>query len=224
MKLVGYDVESSIKAGELELPEVLIGVVGRSETERNGRLMEAFIEPAVELSPDGQRLAIVHADTDRITLVDAHSLTVEKTFSLGRPIGILNWFGFAPTPASQGTIRHGVFSADGQHLYVFSQEVWLESADAPVTRGTRGLWVVDLSQERVMADALLEYQIQWVQPAPDGTVYVFGTTYETLGPYEVRASSPSMLWRLDALTLEILAAREFTGYQGGRLIAAQPTR
>jgi hypothetical protein len=192
--------------------------------------MEAFIEPAVALSPDGQRLAIVHADADRITLVDARSLTVEKTFSLGHSMGILDWFGFAPTPAShadgemQGTIRHGVFNVDGRHLYVFSQEVWLEPAAVPTTSGTRGLWLVDLAQERVVAEALPEYQIQWVQPAPDGTVYVFGTTDETLGPYEVRASSTSMLWRLDALTLEILAAREFTGYQGGRLVAASKNR
>jgi hypothetical protein len=40
---------------------------------------------------------------------------------------------------------------------------------------------------------------------------------------EIRPTSPSLLWRLDALTLETLAQREFTGYQGGRLVPAQPS-
>ncbi|HEX9923871.1 MAG TPA: hypothetical protein VGD99_14535, partial [Anaerolineae bacterium] len=86
----------------------------------------------------------------------------------------------------------------------------------------RGLWLVDLTQGDIVAEALPEFQIQWVRPAPDGTVYVFGTTDERMAPYEIRQTSPSRLWRLDALTLETLAQREFTGYQSGWLVLAQP--
>lgn len=114
-----------------------------------------------------------------------------------------------------GTIRQAVFSSDGRHLYVFSQEVRPEFEDPP---SERGLWVVDLTQQRLVAEALPDYQIQWVRPAPDGTVYAFGTTDERLLPYEIRTTSPSMLWRLDGGTLEILAERSFKGYRGGWLV------
>jgi hypothetical protein len=73
----------------------------------------------------------------------------------------------------------------------------------------------------MLAEALLGYQIQWLEPAPDGTVYVFGTAVTDLGPYEIRPSAPCMLWRLDGLSLEILAERAFPGYMGGRVVAAQ---
>ena len=69
-----------------------------------------------------------------------------------------------------------------------------------------------------MAEALPESQIQWVRPAPDGTIYVFGTTDRRLLPYEIRSTSPSMLWRLDGRTLEILAERAFTGYRQGWIV------
>jgi hypothetical protein len=217
MRIVAYDVESGLRAGEVELPGVFIGGEG---IERNGQLVEEFLEPAVVLSPDGGRLAIVHADSDKITLIDARSLTVEKGISLGPGVNLWELLGFAPAIAHakgemQGTIRQAVFSPDGQRLYVFTQEIVPAAADAPEERG---LWLVDLEQGDIAAQALPEYQVQWLRPAPDGTVYAFGTTDERLLPYEIRSTSPSMLWRLDGLTLEILAERAFTGYRRGVLV------
>ena len=217
MHIAAYDVESGLKAGEVELPEVF---TGGSEMKRDDQPVETFLEPAVVLSPDGQRLAIFHADTEKITLIDAHSLTVEKSFSLRRSTNLWGWLGLAPAVAQakgemQGTIRHATFNSDGQYLYVFSQEVWVRPEDAPTERG---LWVVDLEQGSIVAEALLEYQIQWVRPAPDGTVYVFGTTDKRLLPYEIRSTSPSMLWHLDGRALEILAERPFTGYRQGWIV------
>jgi hypothetical protein len=221
MRIVAYNVESGIKAEELELPQVLIGGENSDQIIKSQPVW-VFFEPTLVISPDGQRLAAVHADADEITLVDAHSLTVENTFSLRRDTNLWDWFGLAPAPAhakgeAQGTIRHAAFSFDGQHLYVFSQEVWVKLEDAPAERG---LWLVDLAQEQIVAEALPDYQIQWLRPVPDGTVYAFGTTDERLLPYEIRTTSPSMLWRLHGRTLEILAERPFTGYQGGRIVLA----
>lgn len=221
LRLVAYDLESGEKAAEVELPEVLIG--GR-QTERtvNDQPVWAFLEPAVVLSPDGRQLAVVHADTAKVTLIEAQSLTVERTFALNRRTGLLDWFAPAVAQAkgpSEGTIRQAVFSPDGQYLYVFSQEFWVRPEDAPARQG---LWLVDLTRGDLVAEALPEFQIQWVRPAPDGSVYVFGTTDEQMAPYEIRQTSPSILWRLDALTLETLAQREFTGYQSGRLVLIFP--
>lgn len=94
--------------------------------------------------------------------------------------------------------------------------------DLPASKIVKpGIFSADGSIGVITAEALTAYQIQWIEPAPDGTIYVFGTTETDLGPYEIRPSSPSMLWRLDALTFEILAEREFPGYRGGRVVRAQ---
>ena len=217
MRIVAYDVESGRRAGEVELADVLVGGKG---PERDGQVVEEFLEPAVALSPDGRRLAVVHADTDEITLIDAGSLSVEKSFSMRPGVNLWELLGFVPAIAHakgemQGTIRQAVFSADGQRLYIFSQEIVPEAAGPPEERG---LWLVDLEQEGIIAEALAEYQIQWLRPAPDGSVYAFGTTDERLLPYEIRSTSPSKLWRLDGLTLEILAERASTGYRRGVVV------
>ena len=217
MRIVAYDVESGQRAEEVELADVLVGGKG---IERDGQLVQEFLEPAVVLSPDGRRLAVVHADTDEITLIDARSLSVEKSFSLRPGKNLWELLGFTPAIAHakgemQGTIRQAVFSSDGQRLYVFTQEIVPEAADPPEERG---LWLVDLEREVIAAKALPEYQIQWLRPAPDGNVYAFGTTDERLLPYEIRSTSPSMLWRLDGRTLEILAELAFTGYRRGVVV------
>ena len=217
LRVAAYDIESGQKAGELELPEVFIGSL---MSEQNGQAVEEFFEPALALSPDGRQLAVVHTNADMITLINAHDLTIEKTFSLNRSTNLEDWFGFAPATAyakgnMQGIIHHAVFNTDGEYLYVFTQEVWLKQEDKPARRGIR---LVDLDQGQIVAKALPDYQIQWVQPAPDGTLYVFGTTDERLLPYEIRDTSPSILWRLDAFTLEILAERAFAGYRHGYLV------
>lgn len=224
VRIVAYDVATRLKAEELELPEALIG---GTETDRGSQTVWAFLEPAAVLSPDGQQLALVHADADKVTLIDAHSLTVERTFSVDGPTNLWDLFGFAPATAHakgemQGTIRHAAFSPDGQNLYVFTQEVRLVTGQEPPEQ--RGLWLVDLEQERIAAESLPDYQIQWVQPAPDGAVYVFGTTDERLGPYEIRPTSPSTLWRLDGLTLDVLAERPFTGYRSGHIVVEAATK
>jgi hypothetical protein len=153
MRIVAYDLESGEKAGEVELPEVLVG--GR-QTERtvNGQPVWAFLEPAVALSPGGRQLAVVHADADKVTLIEAEPLTVERTFALNHPTSRLDWFTPAVAQAkgeSEGTIREAVFSPDGQYLYVFSQEIWARLEDAPAERG---LWLVDLTQGDGHANAL----------------------------------------------------------------------
>jgi hypothetical protein len=82
----------------------------------------------------------------------------------------------------------------------------------------RGLWLVDLKREIITAETLHEYQIQWIEAAPDGYVYVFGTTDERLLPFQIREDSPSKLWRLDDRTLEIVVERDFTGFRQGLLV------
>ncbi len=220
LKIAVYAVDSGLKTGEIELPAVLIG----GFTPKSWQAVEFSYQPAVALSPDGRQLAVVHAESDRVTLIEAEALRVEKTFSLAPAAGGWNWFGLAPTPAHakgemEGTIRQAVYDAGGRYLAVFTQEIRRLAADLPAERG---LWLVDLERGTLAAAALPDYQVQWVAPAPDGSLYAFGTTAADLLPFEIRPTSPSRLWRLDGRTLGILAERPFDGYQFGAVLPAPP--
>ncbi len=179
-----------------------------------------LLEPALALSPDGATLAVVHADADRLTLLDAADLSIFQSLDLQPPVSnFLDLLALSAHTAHakgemSGTLRHAVFSADGRRLYVFSQV--LISPDEPPP-AERGLWVVDLARGRVIAEGLSDYQIQWVVPAPNGSAYVYGTADERLHPYEIRQTSASVLWRLDGATLDVLSERAFTGYRAGRV-------
>jgi hypothetical protein len=122
-----------------------------------------------------------------VTLIDAERLATERTLSLRPKTSLLDLF--APSVAyakgeMEGMIRFARFSPDGDFLYVFSQEL----DQNPPAR--RGLQLVDLKDGTILAEALSEFQIQWVLPAPDNGVYVFGAADKTLGPFE--AASPSL--------------------------------
>ena len=200
-------------------------LLGSSGSRDGESFRQELIEPAVALSPDGTRIAVVHAWTDAVTLIETAGLSVERTFALRPERSLLDLLGLGASGALakgelSGVIRQAQFSSDGRQLYVYTQELRPTESDAPA--GERGLWLVDLERERVTARALPEHQIQWLLPAPDATLYAFGTTDANLGPFEIRETAPSMLWRLDGRTLEILAERAFDGYRGGRLIPLFP--
>jgi hypothetical protein len=219
LRILAYDVngDAGRPSGELALPGALIG------QRATGKAAWELVEPALALSPDGRTLAVVHAETDTITLIDAASLTVEKTFTPRHPGNFWDWLGLS-VPAAEakgemsGMIRQAVFSADGRFLYIFSQELARGSEEPPAERGLR---LVDLERELIPAEALPDHQIQWVYPAPDGSIFVFGASDGDLHPYEIRESSSSLLWRLDGTTLAVLAERAFAGYRGGRIVSGE---
>lgn len=218
--LTGSLLSGGSPAAELVVPDALIG----TEPVRSDAFHLKMYEPALALAPDGHRLAVVHAESDKITLVNAQDMTLENTITLSPAADVGDWLGLAARTAQakgeiEGVIRHAAFSADSRQLYVFSQ-VRLPNGEEPPAE--RGLWRVDLSSGQVAARALGEYQIQWLLPAPDGTLFAFGTSDADIHPHEIRETSPSTLWRLDGQTLRILAAHDFTGYRAGRLTAGAP--
>jgi DNA-binding beta-propeller fold protein YncE len=220
VQLIAYDLNSGTKAEQLELAGVRAGAT-KTDRKLKGEPVWSLIEPGLAISPDGEKIVAVHADDEKVTTIDARRLVVERTISLKRQTSWLDLFPFAPAvayakPPSEGTIRQPFFGPDGRHLYVINQEIRTEGQ----SRG--GLFLIDLDQGTIASDALRDLLVQWVQPAPDGrNVYAFGTTDTGLEIYEIRQTSPSVLWRLDARTLQPLAKREFTGYRGGRIVRGQ---
>lgn len=217
--LVAYDLETGTEVGRVEPPGVRSGSVRHDErVTRNGRTarmrVEERIAPALAISPNGERLAIVHGGGATITLVDAATLAVERTVALGPSA--------TSTPVDHETvdpvtrIEEGdnvvstvtsvrwmaTFAPDGRHLYLAGSGLGTDAEGRSVRR-THGLRRVDLATGVVAARSEVA---PWnIVPTPDGRgLYVFGL--ERVDPGRVGFEITAVvLRRLDAVTLASLA-------------------
>jgi mono/diheme cytochrome c family protein len=217
-RLVGHDLASGAELGRLELSEALVGP-----------------NPTILQSPDGRRFAVLRAAGDAVVVVDAERLGIERVVSLDRPASLWDRLPLAARVAeareSSGAVHRGVLSADGGALYLWRQETAASAgghgaAGSPADgqyctscHGPRagrppgvhgpaalapepkiGLLRAGLSDGGATVRALVGESIGQIEPAPDGRgLYV--------------TSGQGTLWRLDAATLDVLAAREVPGLQ-----------
>jgi sugar lactone lactonase YvrE len=181
-------------------------------------------EPALALSPDGQRLAVLDSTTERLTLIGLDPLSVERSFALrSEPSAlqsVLEFVGVLPRVAhakpEHGTERQVAFSADGKRLFVYGSEF-----DGSKMRGL-GLRLVDLPSERVVASGLEDRLITDLLRSADGQgVFAWGPSDAAIDGFT--HAMPFTLQRVDASTLEVLASREFVGPRQVLLWPSVPT-
>jgi len=224
ISLIAYDLRTGAERGRLALPEVTTGNWPTGRMVR-GEAVRAALSPGIALSPDGRQITIVHADADRVTLVDTQRLTVAHTISLTGGSSLLHVLGLIPQPVAAkglavGTSRDVVYAPDGRSLYLSGVQTLLDDHDAQ-TFHSLGLTRLDLARNTVAADGLPGRTINWVLPAPDGrSIFVFGPKEGEGDSHILLPDIPSLLQRLDARTLAIQTEREFSSYRGSRLIQA----
>ena len=226
LAVVAYDLTSGAEVGRRTVPGARGGIwFVRSIA---GVPIADELVPAVALSPDGTRLAVVHAAADRVTLIDAATLTVESAHALTRVEGLgdrlLRWLGIAPEVAEAkfmaGRRLEAVFAPSGRHLYVFGAEGSVDDTAEDIQYRGLGLRLIDVDTGRIVAEALDGAEIVNVLPSADGRdVYVNGPTV----PWTASTGELSyLLRRLDAGTLETLAEREFPDRRWVVLVTAGP--
>jgi hypothetical protein len=216
-RLIAHDLTTGVELGRLELPEVRAGLwrsgemvaIGDGEEELMRELM-----PGLALSPDGTRLAIAHADSEAVTLIDSASLAVEETVTVHAKQSwvdrALAWLPLTPQSANakalEGTTLHAVFGPEGDRLYRFGVRMTVE-AGQPVQRPVP-LVRIYLETGEIEAEADGGIAIERLIPAPDGrSLYAAGSVAGGVD------GSPFVIQRLEAETLAVAASHDFPGWR-----------
>lgn len=228
LQLVVYDLTDAAgrEIGRLALPTVPAGIWYDRAVDQIP--VEETLMPALALSPDGRTIAVMHAETDALTLIDASALRVERTVALTRPTSrarrLLGWLGLAPQPAEakfmNGRSLSAVFAANGRLLYVYGVEGTVGADTADVNEQGLGLRAIDPATGVIVGEALGDQEVDAVFPAPDGrAVYANGPTV----PWMVATGEPpNRLVRLAPYSLEVLATRDFPDRRSIALIPSVP--
>jgi hypothetical protein len=176
----------------------------------------AYWQPAVVFSPDRRRLAIVHADADRLTTIDFDKRTVSSTAIVAarswgeRLLDIMAGVAEAKG-GTDGAYKDAVMSPDGSRLYVIGRT----TRAVPAADGFQqtddislGLQVVDMASGRIVASYPTE--ARWIAMAPEGAgVFLTdsdGQSWltEVLDPMSARRVARLEKW-------EIVATRRIDG-------------
>ena len=217
-RLLAFDLETGVVGEEVELPDVLWGA--RPEPGEGERFIDYF--PAFVVSPDGRRAYIVHADTDRITVVDLEAMRILRSSGLTPRTSLFERFlsflakdahadGRSPFYEKMATI-----SPDGRYLYVGGGHALPARPDSwvvgPYADRSAGLRMIDTESLEIVAEiepgGECEYRNLAVHPSGR---YLYATTFGTdpgqAGVPRCRAG----LLVFDAHSLEVIASRSGGG-------------
>lgn len=202
--LVVQEVLSGAELGRVPLPGV------RAE-QREG----AWVQPRVIVSPGGERVAVLHADGQALTLVDAGSLRPLWSKSLTHAAGVADRS--PPRPAEGQTLERSdwllAYSPDGRHLYTYGVESWAVDVGRIAYRPL-GLRVIAVAQAAIVAEGGVEQRLEWLTLSPDGkALYTLSARADTQ-----RGGGPYVLRRFDPLSLTVLTEREFASARALKVV------
>lgn len=224
--VIAYDTTSGKVAGRLPLSGVQAG------TWWSGRVIKGYQVPEVNglgfaLSPDGKDLAILDGSADRLLLIDAATLQITKTVSLGPPVSplarLLGWLGLLPGVAEakmeQGVDSDVTFSPDGHRLYT-TGDLLQVGRQGKMRVSSLPLRVIDTSSGTAIATGPAPLAPWDLQVAPDGSAIY------TVGPARPTSNTcPCVLRRLDPATLQVEAQRAMSRTMVGQFfVLAAPAR
>lgn len=208
--LIAWEPRSGRELGRLPLDGMLAGFW---QTDRvvDGHPVNASLDPGIALSPDGRRIAVLSAQENLLTLIDAEAMRVLWTRTVAPQGGGLDWLGLGVRSAAakgetEGARRDLVFSADGRRLYASGSSTRLDERDEPVITPLDLLAITadDSGGGRVVATGSAHDIVNWLRVTPDGAAL-----YVCVSPRG--GAQPSfVVRRLDPATLATLAERTFS--------------
>jgi len=216
LQIAAFDLDTGQEAATMTVPGVS---AGSWQAESIDQMYVGEMElPAVTLSPDGSRLAVIDAALETLTLLDAGTLAVQETHAIHRSESLtdrlLGWLGLVPQSAqakvSEGRSLRAAWSADGQSLYLTGHEIEVGETMDDITGPGLGISKIDVGTGDVTAVAREGRDADFMVPAPDRrSLYVLMP--ETPW-WDNGGGSAYVLRRLDADSLETMAGRRFDAW------------
>ena len=226
--LGSWDLKTGKELWRLRLPSL---VAGEWKTGRivDGAEVRSRLVPALALSPDGRRLAIVGAwgccvPTGTMWLVDAitGALISQRTFA--RTASFLDRLFMSSVAMAksldESIVVNATFAPNGEMVYVYTRTARIDD-QGDQKNLYLGMAAVTLRDAVVRGDDIkmetywFDNRMGWVRASPDGKwVYVFlqhSGGSDPIGAHFLR--------RLDATTLRVLAERRFDGYREPFMLA-----
>lgn len=208
--LVRYDLQAGREVSRLRLTGVVAGIWPREGSPASAHLFHHLI-PGVALGLDGRTLAIVHADAERLSLVDLECWQIASTRPLTRAGSFWDRLSIrAVTDVEakevEGPEWEALFLPDGQTLVAWGRA---RSAGSPATVRSLGMRTIDVRSAGIRMEVPGGDQLTQVVPAPDGSaIYAITETDQPTAPSDDRFV---VLRRLDPRTLAVTATRTFRG-------------
>ena len=177
-RVVAFDLATGNVRDELALPDVLLA--------------------AFAVSSDGRRAYVVHADSDRVTVVDLEEMRVERSEAIGRSASLFERFlsFLAGSAYAKGPLQEkwAAISPDGRYLYVsgMSQRPVNTPAGGVLEQTSFGVQVIDTNSldvvaeikpggEDVYGDLVMHPSGRYLYAIKDGNLHVLDpTTLETM--------------------------------------------
>jgi hypothetical protein len=202
-----FDAASLQPVWEIEIPGIRDGRYapeGLSEQELHDRAV--WYGPAVVARPQSEKMYVVHADEELLTIIDFGGRDLE-TAAIGRPMGWLErLLSVGTTPAYakvlNGSMKTGVLAPDGDRLYILGWDTTF-TKDAvgsyAFEETSLGLTVVALEPLEVVAE--FDTEARAISLGPDGRSLLLsgwnssGTPWSevvTCDPLELRARLPGL--------------------------------
>jgi len=157
--VVAFDLEAGHVEGELALPDVLWGV--RRELDQLDEEATVYY-PAVVVSPGGRNAYVVHADSDRVTVVDLEEMRIERSEKIGRRTSLFERFlsalaGGAHADGAQRPTqwKSAAISPDGRYLYQAGgsqRSIVTPAGYGVIERTNLGLRVIDTVSLDIVAE------------------------------------------------------------------------
>lgn len=228
VQLVVYDLATGQEIGRVDLPEVRAGLWPTGEFTAPGWCAKradgsdiaesvktkayASVAPGMAMSPDGREVAIVHADSNRVTLVDLGSLAKTSTVTFDPPLAPSTVFDQSCV-RGESRQREALYSTDGRSLYLTGYEIGLVggSGGSFTDLGVRRL---DLSSGELTqhADPIISNRAVFRRIVGESGGELFAVLDRFPPPTpNTPLGGTTAFQRLDAISLNLLAQRELIG-------------
>ncbi len=217
-RIVAFDSQTGEVRAAVDLPDVLWG----ERPEAGSPERHTDYQPGLVVSPDGRRGYVVHADSDRVTVVDLLAMRIERSAEIRAQTSLFDRL-FSPLTRKAHADGGSPFSEKWASISPDGRDLYIGGGSARVEEGEPwgvGVWPSESYGLRMVATDSLEVVAE-IEPGeceyrdlavhPSGRYLYAATSGTDPGQVGIPRCGNGELLVLDPATLDVLASRTGRG-------------